>query len=387
MGGLGDNGINMLRRIRQAGIFLIVVVAVLIGVMKFRYGGETVAFPDRSTEPVLPESALETVAKLAEAPGNIAVSDSGRVFFTFHPEGNPESMKVAELVNGQPVPFPDAAMQKSKFGHVFSVRIDRKNRLWTLDPGFHGLGTPRLMAFDLDTRELVHEWEIPYEIAGFGSYIQDFQITRDGKFVFMADTSVVALRPAIVVYDIERGEARRVLESEAPLVGKNYTIHAGGRDLFLLGGLYKMHPCIDSIVLDDHDQWLYFGAMSSETMYRVPAEDLRVASRSNVKAHAVAFGPKPQSDGLSIDSDDTVYITDVEHSSIMTLNQKKELKTLVRSPKIRWADGMSFGPEGWLYFTDSDIPDLLLQSRQHVEQSGPYYIYRVQTGKKGTPGH
>lgn len=38
--------------------------------------------------PLLPESALEIVAELPVPAGNIAVSQSGRVFFNFHPVSN-----------------------------------------------------------------------------------------------------------------------------------------------------------------------------------------------------------------------------------------------------------------------------------------------------------
>jgi sugar lactone lactonase YvrE len=99
------------------------------------------------------------------------------------------------------------------------------------------------------------------------------------------------------------------------------------------------------------------------------------------------FGPKPQSDGLTMDSENTIYITDVEHGAICVLNQKRELRTLIRDERIRWPDGLSLTEDGWLYITDSDIPDLMLQPRQHVQQSGPFYVFRAQTGKMGRAGH
>ena len=376
----------MVKSLLRTVVLLIVLAVALIGVMRVRYGGETVLFPDRSTEPMLPSSALEVVATLSEAPGNIAVSSTGRVFITFHPEGQPEGMKVAELVNGKPVAFPSADFPL--FDQPFSVRIDRDNRLWTLDPGFHGLRKPRLLAFDLDSRKLVHQWDIPGDAACKGSYVQDFQVSGDGRFVFLADLNAVTLHPALISYDIKGGEGRRVLEGEPSVTGENYTILSYGHTMSFLMGLYKMHPGLDSIALDHRDVWLYFGPMSHETLFRVPAEDLRVASRQNVAAHVEKFGPKPQSDGLTMDSENSIYITDVEHGAIMVLNQKRELRTLIRDEKrIRWADGLSLTPDGWLYFTDSAIPDLMMQSREHVKAAGPYFVYRVKVGKKGRVGH
>lgn len=384
----------MLRNLLRTVLFLIVLAVALVVVMKVRYGGDTVPFPDRSTEPMLPSSALQVVASLSEAPGNIAVSKSGRVFITFHPEGHPAGMKVAELVRGKPVPFPNAEFQQSRgsgepyFDKVFSLRIDNQNRLWTLDTGFHGLSKPRLLAFDLDSGELVHQWDMPHDVGGIGSYVQDFQVSGDGRFVFLADVSAIGLSPALIAYDVRQKDGRRVLEGEPSMNGGNFTIAAYGHVLSFFMGLYKMHPGVDSIALDHRDVWMYFGPMSHETLFRVPADDLRMASRPNIAAHVEKFGPKPQSDGLTMDSENSVYITDVEHGAISVLNQERELKTVIRDEKrIRWADGLSLTQDGWLYITDSAIPDLMLQSREHVLAAGPYFVYRVQVGKKGRAGH
>ena len=54
---------------------------------------------DRTTAPALPAAALEVVADLDYPPGNIAVSPTGRVFFTLHPSGDPP-IKLVELVGG-----------------------------------------------------------------------------------------------------------------------------------------------------------------------------------------------------------------------------------------------------------------------------------------------
>ena len=61
-----------------------------------------------------------------------------------------------EWVDGAPRPFPDETAQ-SMFETPLGVVIDRQNRLWTIDHGTHGTGTPRLMAFDLAAGEVVLE--------------------------------------------------------------------------------------------------------------------------------------------------------------------------------------------------------------------------------------
>jgi hypothetical protein len=92
---------------------------------------------DRTTAPALPASALEVVAELDHPPGNIAISSTGRIFVSLHPAGDP-AVKVAELVDGKVVPYPDESFQHASGGRPFfdtvlALRIDRRNRLWTLD--------------------------------------------------------------------------------------------------------------------------------------------------------------------------------------------------------------------------------------------------------------
>src|SRR5262245_42387540 len=109
---------------------------------------------DRTTAPTLPGNAIEKVVDLDYPPGNIAVSRTGRIFFTYHPDGNPPT-NVMELVDGKPIPYPDAASQPHgdapRFDSVLSLRIDSQERLWTLDFARFARGTPRLQAFDLRT--------------------------------------------------------------------------------------------------------------------------------------------------------------------------------------------------------------------------------------------
>ena len=371
---------------RKVLALLVLALAGFLIWVKVTYGGAVTPFPDRSTAPLLPASAVETVAELPEAPGNLAVSADGRVLFNFHPEGRPE-MKVAEWVDGKAVPFPDASF--GLFETPFSLRIDRQGRLWALDTGFHGLRHPRLLAFDLATRTLVHRWDIPGDAAGFGSYVQDFQVSPDGGHVFLADLGVVSRKPALLVYDVGRNIGRRLLERHPSVLDRPFLIDAKGTKMLLLGGLFAMHPALDSIGLDAEGRWLYYGAMSGERLYRVRTKDLldETFSPSQLSAQIEDYGPKPQSDGIALDTAGNVYLTDVEHGAISILDPDRRLRTLVRDPRWRWPDGLSFGAGDWLYVTDSALPEILFKSRARMNAAAPYFIWRVRTGVPGIPGH
>src|SRR5436309_6954302 len=125
-----------------------------------------VRLEDRTTAPALPVSALEVVADLDYPPGNIAVSSTGRVFFTLHPNGDPP-IKLVELVGGKPVPYPDEASQTTRFDSPLAVRIDRQGRLWTLDFARYGRGQPRLLAFYFASNTVVQQYDFSSSVAGF----------------------------------------------------------------------------------------------------------------------------------------------------------------------------------------------------------------------------
>lgn len=357
-------------------------------ILRVRYGGGE-PYPDLSTPPILDESALEEVLSYPEPIGNVAVSQGGRIFFTVHPESRPQGNKLLEWVDGAAIPYPSGTVQPHLFDTVLGLVIDRQDVLWTIDNGNHGFGEPRLLAFDLATGSIVHDYEFRPDAAPSGSFLQDLQVSADGSTVFIADASVWRQSPAIVVYDVATRSARRLLEAHHSVTAQNILVRNPIRDMKFLGGLVSLKTGVDGIAIDSENEWLYFGAINHSGLFRARIRDLRnpALPARQLENEVERFSDKPLSDGLSTDLQANIYITDVEHGSVFVVGQDRELKTLIRSPQIRWADGLSFGPDGWLYLADSAIPEQVLKSKDHIQSHGPYYIYRFKPGFAGVPGH
>ena len=368
-------------------ILLFLLSLALVGtiVLWVRYGGGS-PYPDLSTAPVLNSSELEEVLSYNEPVGNVAVNRDGRIFFTVHPEARPQGNKLLEYVRGAAVPFPTRTAQSELFDTVLGIAIDRYNRLWTIDHGNHGWRSARIAAIDLDTNEVLRDQVLGPEIAPAGSFLQDLQVSADGNTIVIADASFWRKSPAIIVYDVETGAARRVLESHPSVSAERHMIHNGDRSMEFLGGIVALRGGIDGIALGP--VWLYFGAISGSGLYRVRLRDLRNESLppGQLANRVERVGDKPLSDGMSIDIDGNVYITDIEHGSIFLIGPGRDLQTVIQSHKLRWPDGLSFGPDGYLYIADSALSELILQSREHIESQGPYRIFRFRPGVEGVPG-
>ena len=88
-----------------------------------------------------------------------------------------------------------------------------------------------------------------------------------------------------------------------------------------------------------------------------------------------------------MDVDDNVYLSDMEHSAIVRLGTGRRLTTLLKDPRLRWPDGFSFGPDGWLYVTCSSLQHVLFIDRSELRSHAPYQIFRFNPGVSGIPGH
>jgi len=366
-------------------LFLLILTVIAAIVLRVRYGGGE-PYPDLSSTPTLSDDALEVVLEYPEPIGNVAVSQDGRIFFTVHPEARPQGNKLLEYVDGAAVPFPDVAVQEELFDTPLGVVVDRRNRLWTIDHGNHGIHSARLLAFDLGTNTLIHDQKFTGEIAPRGSFLQDLQISADSSTVVIADVSFWRKSPALIVYDIASASARRVLEAHESVLPEDYLIHNHGTPMVFGAGLVALRGGVDGVALGP--EWFYYGALSGSGLYRVQLSDLTNASLPNAQlaARVERVATKPLSDGLSIDIDGNVYGTDIEHGAIFRVDAAGDLETLLKTKRIRWADALSFGPDGWLYVADSALADVVLKPHEHIMAQGPYRIFRFQPGSAGTPG-
>ncbi|MEM1022646.1 MAG: L-dopachrome tautomerase-related protein [Myxococcota bacterium] len=366
------------------GLLVSGLVGLGLGSALYAVYGPGQPYTDRTGPALLPESSLEVVLQSDEPFGNVATSSTGLIFYTIHPEVETEGPKLWVWDGEARLPFPDTDAQARLVTPLGLVLQDRT--LWVIDHGGHGSEGAKLLGYDIRSKELKIVHEFSDEVAPLGSYLQDLQVSDEGM-VFVADVSFWRQDPALIVLDLQSGKAKRFLTGHPSVQSQGWIIANPERTMRFFGGVIGFPVGIDGLALTPDNSQLWFGAMANDSMYRLPTSVLRVDSTEEaVRAALVRVGLKPLNDGLSVDVEGHVLITDVEHQAILRQAPNGDLQTLIRSERMRWPDGLSFGPDGWLYVTDSALPHLVLQPERHWQKHGPFAIFRFKPPARGRPG-
>lgn len=371
---------RLLARIAAALAAVLILTLVFV---RIRYGGGD-PYPDPIPgQPRFEASRLESVVALDFPPGNVAVTPGGRIFFCYHPFAQARRFvpaSVFELVGGQPRAYPDADFQ-SRYQGVFGMTVDRENRLWMIEPASLDHARTRLLAFDLQSGGLAFEYWFPPKEAQFA---QDLRVSPDGRTVYLADTGLFRFTSAsLLVFDIASKTFRKVLVDEPSTRPQDWVIRTKFGPHKLAFGLITFSVGLDGIALSANGETLYFGAMSHDRLYRVPTAALLdpKLSAPDLARQVAEVGRKPLSDGIALDADGNILITDFEHGGIARMSPQGSLQSLVRSEKVIWADGVVVEPNGAILFTDSAIPAYLdplarPPSLDKLTAARPYHLYR-----------
>lgn len=304
----------------------------------------------------------------------VTVSAGGRMFVNFPRWDSPHDLSVAELVDDQPQPYPDAStnswsgnpMAQDAFICVQSVVADGNGHLWVLDPAnpqFSGVvaGGARLHRIDLNTDQITRTYFFPDSIAPRSSYLNDLRVDTVERVAYITDSGLGAL----VVVDLQSGAMRRVLDqhpsTQATLAG------------FEVGN-YKWEAEIhsDGIALAPDRKTLFYHALSGHTLYAVPTELIRDFSISSTElsAHVTEVAQTAPTDGMVFDQKGNLYLGALTENAVCRLSALGRLDTLIADDRIRWADTFTRGPNDAIYFTTSQI---------HIppEARAPYKIFEL----------
>jgi len=353
-----------------------------------------------STQPVSAQQTpqrgtLEVVAELDVTPGNVTVSRTGRIFATVHPF-RPSTAQLIEVTGFNTYkPFPNASWNAKPgsgpdvINSGLGVLIDSRDRLWVIDSGaIEPAQTPKLLAFDINSGELVFRYDFPAETGPKGSFLQDLAVDADRGFVYIADIGG-SHQPAIVTVDINNKTSRR-FTAHPSLQAEDVNMVIDRKVVLFPDAKGDRKPArigINPITLSADGQTLYYGAMTGKTWWKLPTVFLRRGMSDRAIAAAITkVGEKPISDGASTDALGNHFFTNLEKRAIDRLGRDGQLTQLVQDDRLDWPDNVRFGQDAWLYIAVNQLHRSPAFTGGKDQGQPPYRILRVWTGTSGRPG-
>jgi sugar lactone lactonase YvrE len=349
-------------------------------------------------------SSVVLVAQFAHQVTGVAVTEQNRTFVNFPRWTEDSPVSVAELQrDGSIKPYPDAEWNAWRNARkdeltpgdhwlcVQSVVADGRGSLWVVDPaapaqGFIVPGGPKLVRIDLATNRVAKIYGFDQDVAPQGSYLNDVRFSPDGKYAFITDSGQ---RGAIVVVDLATGKARRALDGDpSTQPKKGLVVKTDGRPLRRPDGR-KVEFAADGIAISKDGRYLYWQALTGDTLYRIRTDVLetRALAGEDVSANVEQYGLNGVADGLLIGrAGEIMYITSPEDNSIkvrdLSQGPSAPLRLVVQDERLRWPDTFAQGPDGAIYVTTSRIQDSAFFKRD-APLALPTQLWRLRRSNRG----
>jgi sugar lactone lactonase YvrE len=344
---------------------------------------------------------FEQVATFEHQVTGVTVARDGRIFVNFPRWTEDAPVSVAEVMkDGSIRPYPDEQWNawrnarkdelspKDHFVCVQSVIADQQGNLWALDPAAPAQahvvqGGPKLVKIDLASNRVVQTISFDETVAPQGSYLNDVRFSPDGRFAFITDSGV---KGAIVVVDLQNGQARRVLDGHpSTQMEKDVQVKADGQVLRQPDGR-GVEFAADGIALSPDGRTLYWQAIKGRTLYSIPTAALTdpQTAAGEVEAQVKVVGENGVADGLLITRrGDRMIVTAPEEDAlkvrVLTGGRDSRPTVLVQDRRLRWPDTLAEAPDGAVYFTTSRIQDSAF-FKPDAPKSLPTQLWRIELG-------
>ncbi|MFC3197982.1 SMP-30/gluconolactonase/LRE family protein [Parapedobacter deserti] len=325
----------------------------------------------------------------------VSVSSDNRLFVSFPNQGSNYLYGLTEIVDGQPVPYPDDAWNAhtgdsaSRFVNVQDLYVDADDYLWVLDSKpapkgsiFGGQGAsaaPAEGAFKLlkinlstDAVERVYTFD---DLDKSASGLNDMRIDTDKGLAYLSDPG----QAAIVVLDLSSGSSRTVLKNQPPTTADpDIVLTYDGREMRDRHG-NPFRSNVNGIALTKDNRYFYFKPINKLNLYRIETKYLADASLHDAQlaAHVEDMGETTVTHGLIADEKGNIYLTSSMDYSIKYLTPSGELHTLVQDSRLLWPDSFGIGSDGYLYVSCAQLQLDPQWNDGEDKVKYPYMIYKV----------
>jgi sugar lactone lactonase YvrE len=339
----------------------------------------------------------EILKKLDAAPGNITVTVDGRMIVSQHQFYQPD-YSVVELAKDSVVPFPNRQLnartkepQGLYLDSVLGIRSDSRGIVWMLDNGMRSNVIPKLVAWDSRLNKLHQVIELPIPVSVKGSFVNDFAIDEQRQRAYIADPAN-GKDAAFIVVDLNTRSARRVLQGHSSVTPEPIYLKVEGKQVAINndnGTLVKPLIGVNPITLDHNNEWLYYGAMSGTSLYRIKAQELAnlKAQDSELVRHVERYSDKPLCDGITIDQANNIYLGELAANAIGVITPDRHYKRLAEAKELAWVDSFSFGAGRELYAVVNQLHRSAVLNAGEKIAKPPFLILKMNALNEGVPGH
>ena len=317
-------------------------------------------------------------------PGNVAVSSTGQVFMSNHHFYGVDSRIVELKKDGSIVDYPNTEFNQN-LNPVLGVVIDEQGILWMLETASTD-GVGRLIGWDTQQNRLYKMISLAAPVLPDNSFLNDLAVDRQHEAVYISDPAGGS-NAALIVVDLTSGTARRVLDGSVYTRPENVDTVINGNTLSIGGQPIRIG--VDSLTIDPNNEWVYFGALSGEKLYRVHTQYLLDAklSANMLRSKVEFYANKPVSDGITIDNGGNIYVTDISHNAVGYIDTDRQYHILHQdSDKFSWSDGFSTTADGKLLVTVNKLHQSPAVNNQQDKSDGHYYIIEFDALTETTVG-
>lgn len=344
------------------------------------------------------ETGLQMVFELPIEPAGLTISPKGDFLFSLRQEEKPLNRVVEVSKTGDSKPFPTIAIAQAAkdepliLDAVRGMQADGNGVVWMLDNGRRSELPPRVIAWDYGHKKLHRVINLVAPAVLTSSVPDDLALDPGAPFLYLTDPSNGG-ECSLIVVDLTTGFARRVLQghpSVMPVEGLDLVIDGVKIETRRLdGSLADPMGGVSPLVLDRKGEWLYFGPLRSNRLYRVKTEHLRNASLSADKLAGLVeqYADKPLCAGITMDFKGNIYVSDLSQKAIGVIQAgTKKYQILVSDPRFLWPGGLCFGNDGRLYFYTNASRTRATTGTNRLQSPVANYLFRVQTPASGRVG-
>jgi len=136
----------------------------------------------------------------------------------------------------------------------------------------------------------------------------------------------------------------------------------------------------DGIALDAKNGYLYYHALTGHTLYRIKTSFLtdETLGKHELESKVENVGQTPAPDGMLEGPDGSVYLTDLENSAVVRWDPaSRRVEQVIADKRLLWPDTLSWGPNGEMYVTASQIENMPRFNNGKSTRTDPYKLWKI----------